>query len=115
MSTAIAIRHPHLIINPIVFRWNFNLRILILPVFLLIIFLLAFFILQINRLTAENYLISDYETKITNLSQENKSLEIKSVRSNSLENIDGLVAEMGFEKSDSLQYVKIFGGSMAVK
>jgi hypothetical protein len=60
---------------------------------------------------SESYQLQKYQKKIDELSQENKLLEINSVKVNSLESIHEKVQELGFEKVDKIYYIQVLGST----
>lgn len=78
----------------------------------LIISLLAFYIFQITTVISEGYQIQNYQKRLSELSQENKILEINSIKINSLENIDNKIQELGFEKMNNVHYIQILESSV---
>ena len=81
---------------------------------ILIIGLLAFYVFQINTEISKRYLIKDYQKRITELSSQNKVLEISSAQNGSLDRIVELVASLNFEKTDKIHYIKILNTQVVV-
>lgn len=86
---------------------SISLKIFLLSEVLLITALLAFYIYQVNVETFERYLVQEYQKKISELSKENKILEINSAQLSSLDNITLLLQELSFEKADKIHYIQV--------
>ena len=84
-------------------------------IFLLLIPLLVFYIFQINSVVSGSYQFQRYQRITDELTGENKFLEVSSANINSLENVDGRVQELGFEKIDKIHYIQIIEGSAVTK
>lgn len=84
----------------------------ILTVFSIISFL-VFYIFQITTTISEGYQIQSYQKKISNLSQENKNLEVSVAMANSLEDINNKMQELGFEKMTKVYYIQLLETSVA--
>ncbi|MFH1714533.1 MAG: hypothetical protein ABH831_03005 [Candidatus Nealsonbacteria bacterium] len=72
-------------------------------------------ILQINAYTKETYLIQEYESRLSQLVQESKSLEINFSKANSLNNISYHLNGQAFEKVGQIDYIKVLGGTALAK
>ena len=77
--------------------------------------LIFIFILQVNAYTRESYLLQDYETKISQLGEGNRYLEINFTKANSLDNMGNFVQNMIFEKADKIEYIKVLGTTALAK
>lgn len=99
---------------PIRYRLTLNFKIfyLIIP---LTIILSIFYIFQISSVVSESYQVQKYQKKINELAEENKFLEINSIKVNSLENIDGRIQELGFERVGKIHYIQVLEGSVVTK
>jgi len=89
-----------------------NLKILSI---LLIAALLVFYIFQVNNEISRRYLIQNYKQKITQITKENKELEIQAVQINSLDKIMGLLASSNFEKTEKINYIRVLGKQVVTK
>jgi len=83
--------------------------------FISIFCLLSLSILQIGFLTKEFYLIKNYERRLTELSKENKILEIDFSKMNSLANIENYLLNEKFVKINGIKYIQIMESSIATK
>jgi hypothetical protein len=83
--------------------------------FILTTLLVIFYIFQLNSVTEGMYLIKNYDKKIENLSQENKRLEIKFSKENSLENLGSLVENLGLNPVEKTDYIEIPDSTVLVK
>lgn len=68
------------------------------------VLLWVFYIFQINGLMSNLYSVQNYEQKLIQLSNANKKLEINFLKLNSLENIDKMIKDFSFEKTDKIYY-----------
>jgi len=82
-----------------------------------ILALLVFYVFQVNAFTEETYLIQSYEKKLSQLSEENESLEVNFSRFNSLANIENYLQNQNFKKVNQgqVRYIQIPGGSVAAR
>lgn len=88
-------------------KWKISLKFFWILGFILIITLLILYIFQLNLLFSQTYLIQNYEKKLEQLSKENAALEINSIQANSLETIESQIKELGFEKIENIEYIKV--------
>ncbi len=63
----------------------------------------------------ETYLIQNYQRKIKELSQENKTLEINFFQANSLSTIESLVKNLNFEKVERIHYIQVLESQVVAK
>ena len=99
-----------LILNPpasLKFRLSLILKIFWIISFISILALLVFYIFQVNILVSEISLIQSYEKKLADLLRENETLTINSAQVNSLDNLEQLIQQFGFEKVRKIHYIKI--------
>ena len=75
--------------------------------FVSILAFLVFYIFQVNILVSEISLIQSYEKKLADLLRENETLTINSAQVNSLDNLEQLIQQFGFEKVRKIHYIKI--------
>ncbi len=92
-----------------------NLRIFLGLSLTLFIFLSFFYIFQINKITTESFLISNFENKVADLSQQNKVLEISFFKNNSLENVESFVRNSNFEKIGEIHYIRVLESTVVTK
>jgi len=81
---------------------------------LLLCFIVAY-VMQSNIYARETYLIKSFETNITNLTNENNALEIKFSSANSLNNLGNFVKNSVFEKTGSIEYIRILEDTAVAK
>lgn len=91
---------------------NQNLKILSI---LLVVALLVFYIFQVNNEISKRYLIQSYKQKISEITKENKNLEVKAVQINSLDKIIGLLEPLNFEKTEKIHYIRILDKQVVTK
>jgi len=99
---------------PILKTISFNfLRLLwfCLVVSLVIIFCLT--IIQMSFYAQEIFLIKNYESRIADLKEENKNLEVEFSKSNSLSNLQDYLKN--FEKAKNIKYIKLTGATVVEK
>jgi len=72
------------------------------------------FIYQVEKSTTEQFNISEYSKKISQLAKENQDLEIRAIAANSLNNANDLMAKLNFEKAEKISYVKVSGNSVSI-
>lgn len=111
MNNTLALNLPRL--NTI--KLNFSLKIFWILIFFIMLSLLTVCIVQLNAYTEEIYLIQDYEKKLSQLSQENRLLEIDFSKVNSLNNIGSYVQNQIFEKAERVEYIQVLEGTVVAK
>jgi hypothetical protein len=92
-----------------------NLRILWLVNITLIVLFIGLYIYQVNAEASERYSIEQYQERISELSRENKTLEINSAQIGSLDNITKLLKGLSFEKADKIHYIQILDTQVVAK
>ncbi len=95
------------------FRLGLNLKIFWIFIVFLIFSLLVVCIFQLNAYTEEFYLIQEYERNLSQLTQENKMLEINFSQADSLKNI-GNYAQI-FEKTEKVEYIRVLESTVLAK
>lgn len=80
-----------------------------------LISLLVLYIFQVAFLAKETFLIQNYQKKINDFSRENQKLEISLAKQNSPLNLEALVQNLNFEKTDKVRYLQILEGQVAAK
>lgn len=113
MQNSLVLNLPRFFSLGAVFKRVLSFKKLLIFSAVLIISLLALYIFQVNSVVSESYQIQKYQKKITELSEENKILEINSLQLNSLVNIENKVQELGFEKADKIYYIRLLEGQVA--
>ncbi len=96
-------------------KLGFSLKIFWLINLLLTFSLLVFYILQVNSLTNETYLIKNYERKLTQISQENETLNIDFSKFYSLANVENYLLNQNFEKAKQTKYIQILENTVVTK
>ena len=76
--------------------------------------LLVFYVWQISDLTRGSYLINSYEKQISNLSQENKNLEVSFAENSFLGEALVKIQALNFQKTTSVRYIQILNSSAQV-
>lgn len=106
---------PFSIIRPLIFKLNFNLKILGILSLLTLISLLVFYIFQTNSVVSESYLFQNYQEKLNKMTQENEALEISSTQVNSWGSIESKIKELDFEKVGKVYYIRILENQIVTK
>ena len=75
--------------------------------------MLVFYVWQINDLTRGSYLINSYEKQITQLSDENKNLEVSFAENSFLGQALTKIQALNFQKTTSVKYIQIPDTSVA--
>ena len=88
-------------------------RIIFAGSFLSAAMLAALYIFQVNSLVAMAYNVADQETQVRQLKEENKTLQTHAREALSLKDIEGLAAQLRFEKIHRITYLKVFEGPVA--
>ena len=86
-------------------KMNFKRFILLTTGFSL--FLLGFYVFQIQVVMGNDYKIEGYEKNISQLSKNNRLLEIEANEFDSLEKIESKVSNLGLVKVDEVKYIFI--------
>ena len=115
MSFVSVISYPSSIIRPFVIKGKLNLRFVWIFLFGLSFSLLVFYIFQVNSLTGETYAVKNYQAKITQLTQENKNLEITFSKTSSLSNLENYLKNQNFEKISQVKYIQILESQVVKK
>ena len=87
-------------------KQKFKLKFFLIISLILIIILSASFVFQIGAIAFETRLIQVYGERLEVVNRENELLIVNSARKNSLDNIKNLVESFGFERVDSVHYIK---------
>lgn len=90
-----------------------NWRIVCFAGFIIILPLLVFYVWQINDLTRDSYLVNSYEKQISQLSNENKNLEVSFAESSFLGQALVKIRALNFQKTTSVKYIQIPDNSVA--
>lgn len=98
---------------PLRLKLSLGLKFLWIFILLLIFSLLIVFIYQLNAYTSEVYFIQSSEKKISEFTQENKTLGINFAKANSLWNIGNYV--QNFEKAGKIEYIRVLESTVLAK
>jgi predicted PurR-regulated permease PerM len=115
MNSTYILNPPFSIVRGLTFKLRLNLKIFWILSFTLLAALLVSYIFQINALVEKTYRIQSYRQQINKIYQENENLRIKSVKNNSLSNIEVLIQNLGFEKIQDVHYIQILGSQVVKK
>ena len=81
--------------------------------FFLSLAMLVFYVWQINDLTRGSYLINSYEKQISQLTDENKNLEVSFAENSFLGQALIKIQALNFQKVTSVKYIQIPENSVA--
>lgn len=100
-----------LILNPVLllgglFDIKINKKILFVIFFSLVFSFSLFYILKINRVVYYSYQLEELQKNAGKLLQENEKLEKSLAGKGSLSDIEGKVAELGFERVNKIHYIQ---------
>jgi hypothetical protein len=82
--------------------------------FFISLFLLVFYVWQINSLTKGFYTSDNYKKQISQLSEENKNLQVSFAESSFLGQAVEKIQALNFQKVASVKYIHIPNNSVAV-
>jgi len=77
--------------------------------------LIFLYIFQFLNLNNKNFAISNLQTKISQISQTNKKIEIQMSKQGLMDQITKLAQELDFEEINQIDYLKIGAESVAQK
>ncbi len=92
-----------------------NKKIIAISLLGIMLSLLAISIIQVNAYTKEMYTIREYQRQITGLQGNNKMLEIDLSKASSFNNLGYHVENQAFVKADTIEYIKVLGGTALAK
>ena len=115
MNNILALNPPVLIKRYLIFRWKFNLRIVLVLSFIIIGFLLSFYIFQMIEVAEIGFSVSNHKKEIATLSQEDKNLEINFSQTNSLANLETILNKFNYEKVEKIHYIRVLGEQVAAR
>ena len=81
--------------------------------FFMVLISLVFYVWQINDLTRGSYLINSYQKQISQLSAENKSLQVSFAESSFMGQALVKIHALNFQKTTSVKYVQIPDNAVA--
>ena len=98
-----------------IFKFSLSLKFIGFFTALIILSLLIVCVFQINAYTGEYYLLQEYEGRMSQLAQDGKMLEINFSQANSLNNMGVYVQNQIFEKTDSVEYIRVLESTVLAK
>ena len=113
MQNSLTFPRYYAIANPFFSRLRISLKAFLVILSLIAALSAGYYILQVNNLISKTYIIQKDEKQLTQLEKENSNLEAETARINSLYNIEGLVKNLNFEKSNNTRYIKILSNQVA--
>lgn len=115
MNNTLILNPPFILKHNLSVKWKIILKIFWIFSILSIIAFLVFYIFQVNTKVTERYLIQKYERQISEISKENKNLEIQAVQASSLYNITELLEPLNFQKTDKIYYIRVLDTQVVAK
>ena len=82
--------------------------------FLISLALLFFYVVQVNALTKGYYLVNSYEKQISQLSEENKNLQVSFAENSFLGQALLKIQALNFQKTVSVKYIQVPDNSVAI-
>lgn len=95
-------------------------RVLVIKLFWLvtlsaIIIVFAFYLFQVIAVQEQRFILKASREKISELSQVNKSLEIRFFQTYSLKNIEEMAQSSSFEKATKIHYIRVLDRAVVTK
>lgn len=107
MNNVLTLNFPFSMGQSIILRRRSSLR-FFWPISLLLIgVLLVLYIFQINSTIQQTYIFQNYEKKLGELRAESENLDVYTAKSVSLENLEKLVQNLNYEKSEKITYIQV--------
>jgi len=105
----------HVLTLPIIrtFKLGFSLKFFWVLFAAAVFSLLVVCVFQLNAYTREIYLIQDYESKLVQLKEEGRLLEVNFSKVNSLNNMGNYT--QAFEKAGEIEYIRVLSIYAAVE
>ena len=79
------------------------------------VFLLIYYVFQVNNEISDRYSVWHLEKILSEVSKENKNLEVNSSQINSLDKITELLNNLNFEKPEKTSYIRVLGNQVVAK
>jgi hypothetical protein len=92
-----------------------NLKLLLAPGLFFITGLIFFYVFQNSQIVSQTYLLHYSQTRLSELTKENESLEISSVKGSSLSNLEKLIKDLGLEKVDAVSFIQSPGTTVVAR
>lgn len=115
MNNIFILNPPFIFRRSLSLKWSFSFKIFLVFSILLLVLLLGFYVFQVNTEVSERYSIQKYERQISEISKENKNLEIQAVQTASLDKIAELLEPLNFQKTDKIHYIRILDTKVVAK
>lgn len=115
MNNILVLNPPISILRNLVIRVKFSRKMFLILGSISIAALLTSYIIQINSLAEETYKIQNYQQKIEKLGQENENLLSDALKLSSLPNIETIVNNSGFEKTQKIHYIQVQGKQVVTR
>ena len=80
--------------------------------FFMMFFLLVFYVWQVNDLTKVSFTINSYQNKISNLSQQNRNLEVGFATASFLGQAEARAQALNFQKVTAVKYIQVSNNSV---
>jgi len=92
-----------------------NLKPLLASVLFFIAGLIFFYVFQNSQIVSQTYLLHHSQTRLSELTKENESLEISSVKGSSLSNLQELIKNLNLEKVDAVSFIQSPGTTVVAR
>jgi hypothetical protein len=115
MNNTLILNSPFSIKRRLSLKLRFSLKLFWIISLISIFVILIFYIFQINEMTKNGYLTETYEQKISQLSKENKVLEIASSQVGSLDNLENKIRKLNYEKIGKIYYIEVLENQIVTK
>jgi len=80
----------------------------------LVVLFLAYLV-QINSIATKGYVISELETKLSELAKQNNSLQAEALSLQTTDNVVNKLEDMGLVSSEEVEYINIIKPTVAVR
>jgi hypothetical protein len=115
MSNTIALTLPFVLINRLSLKWKIIWTLFWVFSISLLVSLVVFYIFQANSEISERYLTAEYLSRLDEVSEENKQLEITALSVNSLENVSDLLKTLNFVEVERIEYIRVLDNQVVSK
>lgn len=115
MNLSLILNPPIRIRDKISLKWGFILKMFWVILLILIVLLFGIYIFQISAISKNSFLVEQYQKEIISSSEKNQNLEIYLASTDSLEEREKLIKNLGFEPVDKIHYIRIIETKIATK
>ncbi len=93
----------------------FNLKTFWILTIIFLILFLGIYIFQMNELAKGIYYIRKHETRLSEISQEHRVIEITFSQDNSFKNINNLVEKLNFERPTQIIHIQLLDSQIVAR